>query len=316
MSRLGVDYAFDRPTSPAAVRAAGYSFACRYLGGSKSKDLTKAEADDLIAAGLDIVCNWENSASAALSGRAQGVKDAQQALAQATAAGMPTTRPIYFSVDFDASAAQQPAINAYFDGVASVLGHSRTGAYGGYYVIQRLFDAGKIAWGWQTYAWSGGHWDSRAQMRQEQNGILVAGADSDKDEAMATDFGQWGATPAPTPPASEDDMGVIAKDAKGQYYLCLNYVSYPIEPGHVVDVRYLAGQGVYQLATGLAANAEWTDGGQTRLGWTAEAFGPVWTAGAGAAQGDPAALAAALTTVQLQVIGTAMGAEIARQPAS
>jgi hypothetical protein len=32
--------------------------------------------------------------------------------------------------------------------------------------------------------------------------------------------------------------------------------------------------------------------------------------------GDPAALAAALTTEQLQIIGAAMGAEIAKQPGS
>ena len=75
-------------------------------------------------------------------------------------------------------------------------GVARTGAYGGYYVIQRLFDAGKIKWGWQTYAWSGGQWDSRAQLRQVQNGI--AGGQMDEDTSEADDFGQWGhGTPAP-----------------------------------------------------------------------------------------------------------------------
>ncbi|MFI2206441.1 hypothetical protein ACH47Z_37915 [Streptomyces sp. NPDC020192] len=48
------------------------------------------------------------------------------------------------------------------------------------------------AWGWQTYAWSGGNWDSRAQLRQVQNDITVAGHDADLDQAMAADFGQWG----------------------------------------------------------------------------------------------------------------------------
>ena len=52
---------------------------------------------------------------------------------------------------------------------------TRTGAYGGYYVIKRAFDAGKITWGWQTYAWSGGQWDARAQFRQTSNGITAAG---------------------------------------------------------------------------------------------------------------------------------------------
>ena len=81
------------------------------------------------------------------------------------------------------------ALNSYFDGVASVIGRSRTGAYGGYHVIKELFDNGKITWGWQTYAWSNGLWDKRAQLRQVLNGI--DGGDVDKDLGVAADFGQW-----------------------------------------------------------------------------------------------------------------------------
>ena len=102
---------------------------------------------------------------------------------------MPEGRPIYFGVDFDAAASQQGTINAYFDGAISVLGKQRVGAYAGYYVIKRLFDAGKITWGWQTYAWSGGKWDSRAQLRQVKNGVVIAGGDCDIDEARAR--GLW-----------------------------------------------------------------------------------------------------------------------------
>lgn len=192
MTRLGVDYSTGRP-SITALKAAGYSFACRYLSNSTSgKNLSRAEATQLRAGGIDVVSNWEWSANAALRGRAQGVADATDAKAQHLACGGPPTRPIYFSVDFDASEAQQPAINAYFAGVASVIGLARTGAYGGYWVISRLFAGGLIRYGWQTYAWSGGNWDSRAQLRQVQNGITVGGADCDRDEAHADDFGQWG----------------------------------------------------------------------------------------------------------------------------
>ncbi|GAB3943046.1 hypothetical protein GCM10027614_31110 [Micromonospora vulcania] len=124
------------------------------------------------------------------------MENATKAQSQALACGMPAGKPIYFSVDFDASASQQTVINAYFDGVASVLGRARVGAYGGYYVIKRLFDAGKIRWGWQTYAWSSGQWDSRAQLRQVKNGVTIGGADCDLDEAWAIDFGQWGSRPS------------------------------------------------------------------------------------------------------------------------
>jgi peptidoglycan hydrolase-like protein with peptidoglycan-binding domain len=105
---------------------------------------------------------------------------------------MPASRPIYFSVDFDLQPSMYSALNSYFDGVASVIGRSRTGAYAGYYVIKELFNNGKIAWGWQANAWSYGNWDSRAQLRQVQNGISLAGHDADLDQPMAADFGQWG----------------------------------------------------------------------------------------------------------------------------
>jgi len=191
--RAGVDYSFARP-SPAGIRAAGYTFAVRYLShGSNTKNLSASEARALIAAGVDVVVVWETGASDALKGGARGATDAQEALSEATAAGMPAGRPIYFGVDFDATASQQAALDEYFDGVASVLGRGRTGAYAGFNPITRLFDAGKIGFGWQTYAWSSGQWDPRAQLRQVRNGVTVAGGDCDIDQSHADDFGQWGA---------------------------------------------------------------------------------------------------------------------------
>ncbi len=196
--RLGIDYSWGRPR-PSAIVAAGYTFVCRYLSWDDTgKNLTRSEADRLRAVGLDIVSNWEYRANEALDGYSKGVSNATEAHRQAIACGMPASRPIYFSVDFDASSGQQAAINSYFDGVASVIGRGRTGAYGGYGPIDRLFDAGKITWGWQTYAWSNGRWDSRAELRQVKNGIKVDGEDCDRNEAHATDFGQWGGGPTGT----------------------------------------------------------------------------------------------------------------------
>jgi hypothetical protein len=197
----GVDYSWARP-DPGALHGEGYTFAARYLSHDTSgKSLSAGEADALWAAGIDMVVVWEDSGTAALNGFSQGVADAQAADAQAAADGMPAGRPIYFAVDFDAQAYQQGAIDAYFNGVASVIGHDRTGAYGGYSLIQRSFDDGVIAWGWQTYAWSYGNWDPRAQLRQVQNGITAAGDGDccDRDESAADDFGQWHHSSAPFP---------------------------------------------------------------------------------------------------------------------
>jgi hypothetical protein len=103
--------------------------------------------------------------------------------------------PLYFACDWDATEADQTAINAYMDGVISVIGKARAGMYAGYYPLKRAWDAGKLSYGWQTYAWSGGLWDTRAQLRQVQNDVTVCGVSADWDEAHAKDYGQW---PRPT----------------------------------------------------------------------------------------------------------------------
>ena len=211
-ARYGVDYSFTRP-SPTTLNAQGYTFAARYLSDVSEKNLSHAEASALIAAGLDVVSTWEQAADDALGGYTRGRADAETANAQNAADGAPSARPIYFGIDFDATEGQQAVINSYFDGVASVIGRDRTGAYGGYDPIRRLFDAGKIKWGWQTYAWSGGQWDPRAQLRQVQNGI--ANGQEDEDQAVVADFGQWGHTtietgPSPKAPPVPTGCGVIA----------------------------------------------------------------------------------------------------------
>src|ERR1044072_5426423 len=77
--RSGVDYSWARP-SPSGLRAAGYTFAVRYLSfDTTGKNLSASEARALQAAGIDLVSNWESGASDALKGRTRGVSDAQEA---------------------------------------------------------------------------------------------------------------------------------------------------------------------------------------------------------------------------------------------
>jgi len=197
--RFGLDYAWGH-VSPAAHRAVGSSFAARYLSNDPSKNITAGEARELAAGSIDIVAVWETTARRALDGTDAGRADAQAAHAQATAAGMPASRPLYFAVDFDETPDQAAGVADYFRGAAGVLGVARTGAYGGYWTVSRLFDARLIAYGWQTYAWSGGQWDHRAQLQQYSNDHRVAGVDVDFNHAIADDFGQWHyQTPKPAP---------------------------------------------------------------------------------------------------------------------
>jgi hypothetical protein len=195
----GLDYAGGRP-DPAAIAAAGYSFVCRYLSdggpGLPGKLLLPAEAAALRANGIDIVSNWETIADAALGGYARGITDAQAALARVIACGGSPSRPIYFSVDFDATPQQQDAINAYLTGIGSVLGVARTGIYAGYWPLSRALDAGVAQWGWQTEAWSGGNLDPRAQIIQRNSWgyATVDGVQCDINEATDSDYGQWSVT--------------------------------------------------------------------------------------------------------------------------
>jgi len=202
----GIDYADFPHPPPAAIKAAGYGFVMRYTSPSagndvNGKNLQPPELHALLAAGLKVGLVFEFGAQQMLAGHAQGVADAQHADAVCAALGLHGL-PVYFAADWDATQAQQAAINAYLDGAASVIGKARTGIYAGFYPVKRALDGGHAVWAWQTLAWSGGQWDPRAQLRQHL-GVSVGGVSCDLNEAMAADFGQWprpAVTPPPPPP--------------------------------------------------------------------------------------------------------------------
>ena len=205
--RFGLDWSVARPPSDKALAAAGVTFACRYLSNTPAKNLKRLEANHLSSLGIDLVVVWETTANRALAGHDAGVADATEALRQANHLGMPDDRPIYFAIDFDATAHQlSHEITEYFQGVNEVLGVGRTGVYGGYRQVGAMFDAGLVNFGWQTYAWSAGQWDGRAQIQQYRNDQFVGGVSVDFDRATANDFGQWsvqvGDFPEPDPNAT------------------------------------------------------------------------------------------------------------------
>lgn len=203
VTAYGLDFSWGRPSIDAIV-GAGYTFVCRYLSWDNTgKNLTWDEAQAYINAGLTIVSNWEYQAKAPLNGYNQGVNDAREAALQHAGCGGPADAPIYFSADWDVQPYEYPAVEDYYRGCAAIMGGPKyVGAYGGIDIIRRLFDLGLIGWGWQTYAWSSGAWDGRAHIRQVQNGITVGGADCDRNEAWAANYGGWG---QPTTSDSEDD---------------------------------------------------------------------------------------------------------------
>lgn len=209
MSTFGLDYVSGPPV--AAMKAAGVAFVCRYLSEvnaqTQVKLLTADEAKMLSEADISIVSNYEWYAERPLEGEAAGIADAKIAESQHVACGGPSNRPIYFSVDIDVSGEQ---VADYFRGVASVIGKERTGAYSSYRVLHYLFDNDLITWGWQTYAWSAGQWEPRAQLQQYQDGAVMAGHSVDYNRSMTDDFGQWrrGGTMG-IPTGWKDENGVL-----------------------------------------------------------------------------------------------------------
>jgi hypothetical protein len=199
----GIDYAWHGALDFDCMRAAGVTFIMRYFSNDPTKDLSASELAAANAAGLPVGVVWETTADRMLGGSSAGWDDAHAADGMAMALGMRGI-PIYFACDFDATEADQVLINSYLDGASSVIGRDRVGIYGGYWPVSRALDADRARWAWQTYAWSGGQWDARAQLRQVQNDVTVCGVSSDWDEAHAKDYGQWprpGGDPVTTPAA-------------------------------------------------------------------------------------------------------------------
>lgn len=255
MTVFGIDYAWSHP-SIKTMTDAGVKFIARYLSNDASKDLSRSEATAANAAGIWCVVVWETTAARAKAGRQAGRDDALTALSKARALGMPEDRPIYFAVDFDAGPADYPSIREYFIGAASAeggLGKDRVGMYGGINPIKWAFDNKLITWGWQTYAWSGGLWDSRAHIQQYRNGVNMGGADVDYDRAMYDDYGQWmiGVSPMAITDADAKKIATAVAKTDGLYPAPDDN---PDNPEWKLDYHiYSMGKGIRQIAAAVAS---------------------------------------------------------------
>lgn len=215
----GVDYTGDpRPPRPAALKEAGKSFACRYGGpGGSWKQLTAAEAKALTGAGIALVSNAEGAADGLKGGYAAGLAWAKSAGAFFKPLGMPAGRPIYLSVDFDASTGDWPALDSAFRGARDGLtpyGYE-VGAYAEYDVLEHLYQVGTVRWFWQTYAWSAGRiWrPDKLHIYQYKNGVSLDGVSVDLDRAYRQDYGQWGVTTMDTIRSDSDGLPLIERIA-------------------------------------------------------------------------------------------------------
>lgn len=205
-------FGIDATSSPntSALKSAGVKFVCRYGSISNSSTQFKlgslSEFQTLSAAGIAIVANFEWTG---VVGQENGAQDAQVALQQFTSWGMPSGRPIYFSVDEDVTGA---SVASYFKSIATVLPVSQIGVYGSAQVCQYLKANNLVNWTWQTYAWSNGVWNSNNNLEQYQNDQNVGGESVDYNRSVTLDFGQWYVLGSSTQPYEQNELTGEAVD--------------------------------------------------------------------------------------------------------
>jgi glycoside hydrolase-like protein len=86
---FGIDYSYGSGLTAPKMKKEGVTFVARYLATlPNSKCINKAEADNLIKAGIRVVLVWETTADRVLSGHGGGVADAKEADRQASSLGM------------------------------------------------------------------------------------------------------------------------------------------------------------------------------------------------------------------------------------
>lgn len=212
-----IDFA-SRTIAPAAIKAAGYAGVVSYVSESRpganfgAKPLTRQYADELRAAGLHIVSNYQygkpggTAPSDYTRGYAGGVADAQMAASLHAAAGGPATAPILFSVDDDINSSTWNSVALqWFRGINSVIGVQRTGIYGhrqacGWAIQDGVIGQSSSAghrWAWQTRSWSHGEREPAIVLYQSivstasNPGPVVGGTSVDVSDALAGDCGQW-----------------------------------------------------------------------------------------------------------------------------
>ena len=207
---LVLDIAWDRPTT-AQIKATGAVGVMRYFSPDTTKNITAAEVTDYTANGLAVGTVYESTAGRATAGQAAGAADARLAEEERVKVGLPNTHIHHFAVDSDVP---WSSVQAYFDGVISMVGLVRTGAYGSFRVVEGAYGHG-IRKLWQTSAWSGGQLSSHATLYQ--SGGTLLGGQADINRTLAADWGQY---PRPTPPVpppmplQEDPMCVVTVNEK------------------------------------------------------------------------------------------------------
>jgi len=172
-----VDFSWDKPNGH-ELKAEGFSGVVWYVSGDAGKDMSKAQTLSYLADGLAAGFVAEGTGREALSNGL--VTEAVRGDRIMTSYGAPVMVVEFVAVDFNPTGAELPVIAGHVHDARMAVKRP-VGVYGSYGLLKYLFDHKVIDWGWQTYAWSNGHLDPRAQYYQYSNGHHTAGGTVDYD---------------------------------------------------------------------------------------------------------------------------------------
>ncbi|GIO63592.1 glycoside hydrolase domain-containing protein [Paenibacillus cineris] len=194
---IGIDCS-TRITADLAKRfkANGVAFIGRYVTPNSWKSISKAEANNIISAGLEILSVFERTADRTKGGAANGAADGKAAYSHVKSIGQPEGTAIYFAVDYDAPASQHNNIEAYLKAAAKEIPGYKIGVYGSFSVIEEMAKRKAADFYWQTLAWSRGLLSSKANVYQKQIDVPANGIGVDWND-LYSDAGLWGAPKLP-----------------------------------------------------------------------------------------------------------------------
>ena len=186
-----------------------YKFVCRYYTDSLNpsqlwKLLSKAEAQMISNAGLDIIAVYESKGGSKTYSKERGKKDCVNAIRCAENVGQPTNTTIYFSINSKFLVNEDYNIHDifnYFTGITEQmkLYKERTdcegwnlGIYGSYNIIEYMLNKCDILYYWQTRVLSKKNISDKAHFLQSTLNTCECGIDPvDIDLAFNPDLGQF-----------------------------------------------------------------------------------------------------------------------------
>jgi len=219
----GVDFSFAKPPAARLVEL-GYTFVVGYISvlpATPAKNISKAQCEGYLAAGLAVLLVFEMSATSPNQGAAVGADHGRAAMREAAPRGYPTDVPILVAVDTNTKDTNIDAHEGYVRAFAEACHPYPIGIYGDTDILARCKDLWRIGWVPNAWSWSGSsraNSDAKAKALGahvlQRTGFHIDGLWAVDPNEVIADFPAWGIPvpvpePGPVPIPVEEDMKAI-----------------------------------------------------------------------------------------------------------